>query len=104
MEKARLWMTLLILMTPTLVEANLIDLHGVGASFPAEVYRSWRPTFEYARDSWVKLRMSYDEQNSAAGKRLVMDRTVHYGASDAELTQEEMDNFPQMQMVPVIAG
>ncbi|ELT98800.1 hypothetical protein CAPTEDRAFT_46330, partial [Capitella teleta] len=82
----------------------VVELVGVGASFPAEVYGSWRPTYEYSRKQWVNLKMTYNDQSSRTGKLAIMEGSVQYGATDAELTAVEKMQAPDLQMFPVVAG
>ena len=83
-------------------------LLGTGASFPVEVYDAWRPTYEYYREHWVKLRMDYKDDNSERGKAAIKSdpsgNAIQYGASDALLTPVEYEQYPDLQMIPIVAG
>lgn len=76
------------------------DITGAGASFPAPVYAKW--TADYAKAMGVKV--NYQSVGSGAGMRQIEAKTVAFGASDAPLTDEELDKKGLVQFPTVIGG
>jgi phosphate transport system substrate-binding protein len=75
-------------------------LNGAGASFPYPVYSAWG--FEYNKVTGVQL--NYQSIGSGGGIRQITDRTVDFGASDAPLTPEQLDEDRLLQFPAVIGG
>jgi len=75
-------------------------LNGAGASFPNPVYSAW--AFEYSKASGVKL--NYQSVGSGAGQRQIVERTVHFGASDDPLTSDKLAKDNLLQFPTVVGG
>ena len=65
-------------------------LTGAGATFPYPLYVRYFE--EYARLTGV--RVNYQPIGSGGGQRQLRERTVHFGASDAFLTDEQLSQYP----------
>ncbi len=76
------------------------EITGAGASFPAPVYAKW--TADYNKATGVKV--NYQSVGSGAGMRQIEAKTVIFGASDAPLTDEELDKKGLIQFPTVIGG
>ena len=97
-----------ISMETTLSQRPNVRLVGGGATFPSAVYDAWMPVFQYEREMYVELTKDFLEQGSGEGKHLMMHdangTSIDYGASDAVLTSEERQQYPDLVAFPVLAG
>lgn len=81
--------------------AGSITLTGAGATFPYPVYSRW--FYEYAFvDPSVKF--NYQSIGSGGGIQQITKKTVDFGASDAILTQDQLNAAQGIQMFPMLAG
>ncbi|KAJ8302676.1 hypothetical protein KUTeg_019072 [Tegillarca granosa] len=81
-----------------------VPLHGKGASFPYEVYKSWIPAYKAHRQTQVSLEMSYEAVGSSNGKTAIKDKIVEYAGSDTLLSADEHINYPDLVTIPTMAG
>ncbi|XP_046550670.1 atrial natriuretic peptide receptor 1-like [Haliotis rubra] len=84
-----------------------VHLNGAGASFPADVYRSWLPAYKSYRSRFAGVEMKYESIGSGGGKARIKGETgpeVHYAGSDSLLSEEDYANNPDLQMFPSMAG
>lgn len=94
---------LLILLTflMTLSTASAGDtINGAGASFPYPVYSAW--AFQYQKETGTKI--NYQSIGSGGGVRQIDNRTVDFGASDAPVKPEDLQNKGLLQFPAVIGG
>ena len=75
-------------------------LNGAGATFPYPVYSAW--AFDYNKVSGVRL--NYQSIGSGGGQRQITERTVDFGASDAPLEPEKLEELRLYQFPAVIGG
>jgi len=80
-------------------EAGVDSLNGAGASFPYPLYSAWAA--DYNKETGVKV--NYQSIGSSGGIEQITNRTVDYGASDAPLSQEELDEIGLAQF-PMTCG
>lgn len=73
---------------------------GAGASFPAPLYAKWAA--DYHQTTGAKL--NYQSIGSSAGLRQIEARTVDFGASDAPLSDEELQRKGLVQFPTVVGG
>ena len=73
---------------------------GAGASFPAPLYSKWAA--DYHKATGVKI--NYQSVGSSAGVKQIDAKTVDFGASDAPLTDEELQKKGLLQFPTVIGG
>jgi phosphate transport system permease protein/phosphate transport system substrate-binding protein len=64
-----------------------ITLNGAGATFPFPLIDTWRVEYQSVNPS---VSVNYQSIGSGGGIRQFTERTVDFGASDAPLTEEEM--------------
>jgi phosphate transport system substrate-binding protein len=64
-----------------------ITLNGAGATFPFPLIDTWRVEYQLVNPS---VSINYQSIGSGGGVRQFTERTVDFGASDAPLTEEEM--------------
>ncbi len=76
------------------------DVTGAGASFPAPLYSKWAA--DYNRATGQKV--NYQSVGSSAGLRQIEAKTVDFGASDAPLTDADLNTKGLVQFPTVIGG
>src|SRR3712207_4446610 len=64
-----------------------ITINGAGATFPFPLIDTWRVEYQSVSPS---VSINYQSIGSGGGVRQFTERTVDFGASDAPLTEEEM--------------
>jgi phosphate transport system substrate-binding protein len=80
--------------------ANAQTVTGAGASFPAPVYAKWADA--YKTETGVSV--NYQSIGSGGGVKQIKAKTVTFGASDAPLKKEELDEAGLVQFPTVIGG
>ena len=89
------------LLSPNCAAAQIV-LTGGGATFPYPIYAKWFAAFS-AVDPSVKF--DYQNVGSGAGQKLIADEEVDFGASDAPMSNEAMDNASgKILHVPTVGG
>src|SRR5664280_50078 len=84
----------------TICQAQSVSLNGAGATFPYPVYSQW--AHKYNELSGVKL--NYQSIGSGGGIAQTKAHTVDFGASDAPLKPEELDQIGLVQFPTVMGG
>ena len=74
-------------------QAQQAAVTGAGASFPAPLYQKWG---EAAREP-TGLQLNYQSVGSGAGQAQIRNRTVDFGASDAPMTNEQLEENKLLQ-------
>jgi len=82
------------------VAAPGISINGAGATFPYPVYSRW--TYKYHKLTGVKI--NYQSIGSGGGIAQIKAKTVDFGASDAPLKKEELDEAGLIQFPMIIGG
>jgi phosphate transport system substrate-binding protein len=78
------------------------ELRGKGATFPAPLYARWVAMFNRAHP---EIEATYSAVGSGAGIRAITERTAHFGASDALLTETQINRLPgELLTLPVALG
>src|SRR5512140_2102025 len=67
--------------------AQSVDLTGAGATFPYPLYSKWFS--DYAAKTGVRI--NYQSIGSGGGIRQLSEQTVDFGASDAPMSDVELD-------------
>ena len=75
-------------------------INGAGATFPYPVYAAW--AYMYYKETGIKL--NYQSIGSGGGVRQIKNRTVDFGASDAPLKPEKLDEYKLYQFPAIIGG
>src|SRR5258708_3750737 len=72
---------------------SLADLliNGAGATFPYPIYSKWFDV--YAKEN-PGIKFNYQSIGSGGGIRMLSNRTVDVGASDAPLTDQQLSDAP----------
>lgn len=82
--------------------AEPITLQGSGASFPAPLYSRW---FREFSEKNPDIRINYQATGSGAGIKAFIEGQVDFGASDAAMTDEEIQQAKgNVILLPVTAG
>ncbi|MBS0909401.1 phosphate ABC transporter substrate-binding protein PstS [Tatumella sp. JGM118] len=76
------------------------DLTGAGGTFPAPVYARWAADYQKANGSQV----NYQGIGSSGGVNQIIARTVDFGASDAPLSDTDLQKHGLFQFPTVIGG
>jgi phosphate transport system substrate-binding protein len=79
-----------------------ITISGAGATFPSNLYAKW---FEAYGKVDPSVQFTYDASGSGAGRRLIVDQAVDFGASDAPMSDEDLARAPRKILhIPTVAG
>ena len=82
--------------------ADFVKLQGAGASFPAPLYASWFKKFTQQNKD---VQVDYQSVGSGTGVKMFINGTVDFGASDAAMKPEEIEQVSQgVQLLPMTAG
>ena len=77
-----------------------VTLTGAGATFPMPIYSKWFATYGESNP----VRVNYASVGSGAGIRQITQGTVDFGASDAPMTDAELQRKPGILHVPTVLG
>lgn len=79
------------------------SLTGAGATFPAPLYTRWFS--DYKSNVAPGVEINYQAIGSGGGVKQIAEQTVDFGASDAPLSDREIDNLPApLQHIPTTIG
>ena len=97
--KMKIW-TLVIAMLVGLSSMSLaqLKLNGAGATFPYVIYSKWFDVYHQK----TGIEFNYQSIGSGGGIKQVIEGTVDFGASDAPMTQEQMDQVKQKQGTEIL--
>jgi len=79
---------------------DVMSIAGAGATFPYPIYAKWAEA--YNKKTGVKL--NYQSIGSGGGIKQIKAKTVDFGASDAPLKADELDQAGLMQFPMIIGG
>lgn len=88
--------------SPLLVAiAQALDLNGAGATFPAPLYQRYFTEFRQT----TGININYQAVGSGAGIRQMIAGTIDFGASDAAMTDEQIQQVSRgVLLVPTAGG
>jgi len=75
-------------------------IHAAGATFPHPIYAWW--ALRYGREH--DMHLEYNATGSGGGISRIEKGTVDFGASDAPLSQKELDEYGMIQFPTVLGG
>ena len=81
-------------------ESASMNITGAGASFPQPIYAKWSEAYNKATGGQV----NYQSIGSSGGIKQIVAKTVDFGASDAPMTPEELEEAGLIQFPSVIGG
>jgi phosphate transport system substrate-binding protein len=91
-----------MLSAPPQVAADQVRLTGSGASFPFPLYSTW---FQMYNKKNKNVLINYQAKGSGAGIKDLINQTVDFAASDAAMSDEEIDKVKDgVIMLPMTAG
>ncbi len=96
----RVLLLILALLAASCSSQKKIRIQGAGATFPYPLYAQW--AYLYAQKTGVEI--NYQSIGSGGGIAQIKARTVDFGASDAPLTPEELEQAGLVQFPMVIGG
>jgi phosphate transport system substrate-binding protein len=83
-------------------ETSSVELHGAGATFPYPLYSKWMAEYQKVDP---RMRINYQSIGSGGGIRQITERTVHFGASDAPMSDELLAKAPgKLLHIPTTLG
>jgi phosphate transport system substrate-binding protein len=100
MNRCSVIVSLVVVMLAGAVGVQAQTLNGAGASFPFPIYSKW--AFEYEKVTGVRL--NYQSIGSGGGIAQIKAKTVNFGASDAPLDLDELNEFDLVQFPMVVGG
>jgi phosphate transport system substrate-binding protein len=77
-----------------------VAITGAGATFPYPLYSRWAHTYE----GLSAVQINYQSIGSGGGISKIKNKTVDFGASDAPLTAEELEQAGLVQFPMVVGG
>jgi len=83
-----------------LAQGDLL-VNGAGATFPFPLYSKW---FSEYNKLHPNLKFNYQSIGSGGGIKLITEKTVDFGASDAPLTDDELAKAPGLLHIPTVLG
>ncbi|MDO8596714.1 MAG: phosphate ABC transporter substrate-binding protein PstS [Sulfuricaulis sp.] len=86
-------------LTAGLVQAET-TINGAGATFPYPIYAKWAEAYK----AKTGVSMNYQSIGSGGGIKQITARTVDFGASDAPLTVEKLNEIGLIQFPMVMGG
>jgi phosphate transport system substrate-binding protein len=91
---------LAVFLGSTSVAAMAQEITGAGATFPAPLYAKWADAYNKA----TGVRINYQSIGSSGGVRQITNKTVDFGATDAPMSQADLDKNNMVQFPTVIGG
>jgi len=83
------------------VFADKLLINGAGATFPFPIYSKW---FSEYNKLHPDIQINYQSIGSGGGIKQITERTVDFGASDAPLSDEQMQKAAGIQHIPTVMG
>lgn len=80
--------------------AHAAEITGAGASFPYPIYAKWAESYKAATGN----SLNYQSIGSGGGIKQIKAKTVDFGASDAPLSQAELEADGLTQFPAVVGG
>lgn len=81
--------------------SGAVAINGAGATFPYPLYSRWFYDYAFVDPS---VKFNYQAIGSGGGIAQITAKTVDFGASDAILTDAQLQAAPGLQMFPSTAG
>jgi phosphate transport system substrate-binding protein len=90
-----------ILGSPKVSFAQQITINGAGATFPFPLIDTWRVEYQTVKPD---VNVNYQSIGSGGGVKQFIEKTVDFGATDAPLTSEEIQQTPNAVHIPETIG
>ena len=86
----------------TVGNAQTVSLQGAGATFPYPLYSKWMAEYQKLHPT---VQINYQSIGSGGGIKQILERTVDFGATDAEMTpQERAKATATLHHIPMTLG
>jgi phosphate transport system substrate-binding protein len=92
---------LVILSVLNIAHAQQVTLNGAGATFPFPLIDEWRVEYQTVKPD---VNINYQSIGSGGGVKQFIEKTVDFGATDAPLTPEEIQQAPNAVHIPETIG
>jgi len=76
-------------------------INGAGATFPYPIYSKWFDAYAKANPG---IQFNYQSIGSGGGIRMLTQKAVDFGASDAPMTDEQLSKAPGTLHFPTVMG
>ena len=83
----------------SMANAQLQQITGAGATFPAPIYTKWGQMAQSA----IGIQLNYQAIGSGGGQNQILNRTVDFGASDAPMDPAKLQSGNLLQF-PTVMG
>ena len=90
-----------ILSVLNIAHAQQVTLNGAGATFPFPLIDEWRVDYQTVKPD---VNINYQSIGSGGGIKQFTEKTVDFGATDAPLTPEEIQQAPNAVHIPETIG
>jgi phosphate transport system substrate-binding protein len=87
--------------SPKVSFAQQITINGAGATFPFPLIDTWRVEYQTVKPD---VNVNYQSIGSGGGVKQFIEKTVDFGATDAPLTSEEIQQTPNAVHIPETIG
>ncbi len=81
--------------------ADSLLVTGAGATFPFPIYSKW---FSEYNKLHPEVQINYQSIGSGGGIKQITERTVDFGASDAPMSDAELQKAPGLLHIPTVMG
>src|SRR5213082_1876445 len=81
--------------------ADKLLSNGAGATFPFPIYSKW---FSEYNKLHPDVQINYQSIGSGGGIKQITEKTVDFGASDAPMTDAELQKAPGVLHIPTVMG
>ena len=81
--------------------AQQVTINGAGATFPFPLIDTWRVEYQTVKPD---VNINYQSIGSGGGVKQFIEKTVDFGATDAPLTSEEIQQAPGAVHIPETIG
>jgi phosphate transport system substrate-binding protein len=81
--------------------AQQVTINGAGATFPFPLIDTWRVEYQTVKPD---VNINYQSIGSGGGVKQFIEKTVDFGATDAPLTPEEVQQAPGAVHIPETIG
>ena len=95
------WIAAALLAVTGMARADALLVNGAGATFPFPLYSKW---FSEYNKLHPELRFNYQSIGSGGGVKQITERTVDFGASDAPMSDAELQRAPGVVHIPTVLG
>ncbi|HEX6838289.1 MAG TPA: phosphate ABC transporter substrate-binding protein PstS [Polyangia bacterium] len=95
------WIAALLFAVGGVARAGALLINGAGATFPFPLYSKW---FSEYNKLHPELRFNYQSIGSGGGIKQITEKTVDFGASDAPMSDAELQKAPGVVHIPTVLG